>query len=187
MSDSSSSEAKPQAITKESSQIPADEFDDGTQVPAEIVQDLLPLIPEENRRTALTIMRRAQLQYSGPVPISTEMARYKEIDPSFPERFMRMAEKQVDHRHAMEKAVFADEFRLKRTGQNYALISLFALALLAALIAYMGDTKAAAAVASVAIVGIVGVFVTGRLIEKQSDEESGATSEAEQIEDRSAK
>lgn len=43
------------------------------------------------------------MQYSGPLPPSSEMNNYGRIDPSLPNRIMELAEKQTAHRIDMEE------------------------------------------------------------------------------------
>lgn len=51
---------------------------------------------ELNPHQVAVIERHIAEHYSGPVPAAKEMKRYAEIDPSFPDRMMTMAEKQQD-------------------------------------------------------------------------------------------
>lgn len=41
--------------------------------------------------------------YSGPIPAASELAKYETIQPGFADRIITMAEKQSEHRHAIEK------------------------------------------------------------------------------------
>src|SRR5690606_4196039 len=51
---------------------------------------------------------------SGPVPDAEEMKRYADIDPSFPERFIALAEKQIEHRMTVEREAVAAEVADRR-------------------------------------------------------------------------
>jgi uncharacterized membrane protein len=51
---------------------------------------------ELNPHQVAVIERHIAEHYSGPVPAAKEMKQYAEIDPSFPDRMMTMAEKQQD-------------------------------------------------------------------------------------------
>ena len=51
-------------------------------------------------------------RFFGPVPSPSHMKEYAEIDPSFPERFFAMAEKQQTHDHAVEKESMAANIKI---------------------------------------------------------------------------
>lgn len=130
-------------------------------VPAKILEH----VPPEYRQEVLRSVRRYAARYSGPVPHAAEMARYKEVDPSFPERFVAMAERQAVHRQSLETRVVTEDFAMRRRGQHYALISIVILLAFALALALLGATTAAAIVGGTTVVGVVTVFVTGRVIE----------------------
>lgn len=68
--------------------------------------------------------------FSGPVPSPGHMKEYAEIDPSFPDRFFAMAEKQQAHDQAVEKDIIATNTKivseyqvLEKRGQTLGLYS----------------------------------------------------------------
>ena len=64
---------------------------------------ILELLPEENRQQALILMTRVVSRaYRGPVPDAEDMQKYKSVDPTFPERFVRIAEREQEHRHGLD-------------------------------------------------------------------------------------
>lgn len=89
-------EAEPEEAPEEEDGEPG-----GSQLPAPI-ENILEYVPEEHRQQAMLQMRAYVARYSGPVPHASEMARYKQVDDSFPERFVRMAELQSEHRRGLE-------------------------------------------------------------------------------------
>ena len=53
-----------------------------------------------------------QVAYNGPLPPSSEMRSYNEIDPSLPLRIMNMAENEQQHRHKVD--AYNHEIELKK-------------------------------------------------------------------------
>lgn len=151
-----------------------DAEDGGTEGPSgglpRRMEAILERLPTPDRREAEIIMRQMVAQYSGPVPHAGEMARYKEIDPSFPERFVRMAEGQVAHRQELEKTVVGADYKLKRRGQDYALISVVLGLFVAVLFGVLAMPYVAGIVAGTTVIGVVTAFVVGRVAEAKPTE-----------------
>ncbi len=140
------------------------------------IENILERLPPEDRREAAMVMRRMVAQYSGPVPHAGEMARYQAIDPSFPERFVAMAERQVAHRQQLENKVVDYDYKLKGRGQNYALIVTILGLAVALVFAWMGQAVVAGIVAGTTVVGVVTAIVTGRVTENKGS--TGENSDA---------
>lgn len=139
---------------------------------AALEAELLSLVPEEKRNEARAVLHRISMHYAGPIPMAAEMQRLAQVDPTFPERIMRIYEKQVDHRHNLEEKALDRDYWLKSRGQHYALISVIILGIIAVILAFMHATTAAGVIAGTAIVGVVGVFVTGRLLQAKDTPEA---------------
>ena len=73
----------------------------------ELIANTDPLIP----LGAVGYSRQEVSLHVGPLPEPVTLARYGEVDPSFPERIVRMAEMQVEAQvHAQRKAIDATAF-----------------------------------------------------------------------------
>lgn len=140
-------------------------------IPNEI-SSILELMPEgEPRQRALLLMTRVVSRaYRGPVPDAEEMGRYKSIDPSFPERFVQMAEKEQTHRHQMDKGDQANDFNLKKSGQDKAFYALLALLSVIIALVFMKETTVAGILAGTTIIGVVSIFVAGRYLDYKTDQ-----------------
>ena len=107
-------------------------------------------------------------RFFGPVPSPAHMKEYAEIDPSFPERFFAMAEKQQAHDHAVEKESMAANIRivseyqtLERRGQTFGFI-LAAAGLVAGVItSVLGSPLAGGIIGTGGLAVLAGVFVYG--------------------------
>ncbi len=107
-------------------------------------------------------------RFFGPVPSPSHMKEYAEIDPSFPERFFAMAEKQQTHDHAVEKESMAANIKivseyqtLERRGQSFGFI-LAATGLVAGVItSVLGSPLAGGIIGTGGLAVLAGVFVYG--------------------------
>lgn len=82
-----------------------------------------------------------------------------------------MAERQAEHRQMLETKVVDDDFRLKRRGQDYALISTIVGLIAAVIFAVIGATTVAGIVGGTTVVGVVTAFVAGRVLEGKNNAE----------------
>jgi uncharacterized membrane protein len=95
----------------------------------------------------LALFHQEVRAYRGPIPDPETLAQYKHVDPSFPERIMRMAESQHEHRLGVER----DTAACQRKVLVVTTCAVFALAVLcvcgAAFMGYVGNTGVALALA----------------------------------------
>jgi uncharacterized membrane protein len=108
--------------------------------------------------------------FSGPIPAPEDLARYGQLDPSFPERIFTMAERNQEHRLAMESKILAMEsaqnshvlaWRIRAQWMSFAFSTTAILAgtvLLALGHDLSGLTALIAAVASLVAAGLWGVL-----------------------------
>lgn len=136
------------------------------------LERILEHVPDEEKGEVVTSIGQIAARYSGPVPLAGEMRRYKEIDASFPERFVSMAERQAAHRQAMETKLVEGDIALKRRGQDYALISVVIGMLVALVFGYMDLPIVAGVVAGTTVVGVVSAFVVGRVVATKAQSSS---------------
>ncbi|MDQ7014115.1 MAG: DUF2335 domain-containing protein [Planctomycetota bacterium] len=122
--------------------------------------------------TSLTVT-----QSSGPLPPAAELQQYGEINASFPERIVAMAEAQAAHRRAVEnRAVDAeiednrDMRKWMRRGQRMA----FCLAVLFLVAGVWLTLEGHPAVGGIAlgttVVSLAAVFVAGRVPSRKTEE-----------------
>jgi len=72
-------------------------------------------------RAFSTVVREFRFSI-GPIPAASELAKYKEILPSAPDRIVTMAENQSAHRIRMEDKVSSAQIRQSDKGQWMAFI-----------------------------------------------------------------
>ena len=109
-----------------------------------------------------TIVRQEQtIAYSGPIPHPSDLAKYEQILPGAAERILAMAEKQSEHRQALESKVIESGIRKSERGLVFGLVIGVTALLVGGLCALLGKEIAASFIGGGGIVGLVSVFVVG--------------------------
>lgn len=99
--------------------------------------------------------------YQGPLPPASQLAQYEGILPGAAERIMKTYEKQVDHRHFIEKKYVTSNCINSRMGIIIgALFSLITIGMSGWLI-YIGNTTGGSIIGGLQIASLAGVFVYG--------------------------
>ena len=78
--------------------------------------------PEGEAESTSRSLVRVSETYSGPLPHPAILQQYEAIQPGFAERLLRMAEREQDHQHEMEKASAEAAATSERRGTWSALI-----------------------------------------------------------------
>lgn len=132
----------------------------------------------------VSISRSRLSRHSGPLPRTSDLREYDEIIENGAERIMRLAEKEQDHRHALDmreqaliERVQKDDALITKRGQNYGLAICIFIVLVAVGFAIMGHAGLAALLVGLDLVSLAAVFVAGRYLPGRS-QSSGALDEA---------
>lgn len=134
------------------------------------VRDLITALPVGKRERATKILLKATKvtsSHSGPIPSPEAFERYGNVLPSAPDRILRMAEKQLDHRIDVEK--LAVRRQLNQSGSGQILAFFIAVGCISASTwAAMHDHDTFAGILGGAtVVGLVTVFIAGRNSQKK--------------------
>lgn len=134
------------------------------------VRDLIIALPPNKRVSATKILLRATKvtsSHSGPIPSPESFERYGNVLQSAPDRILKMAEKQLDHRIDVEKLAIRRQLNQSGIGQILAfLIALGCIGASAWLAIHDHDTVAGV-VGGATVVGLVTVFIAGRNAQKK--------------------
>lgn len=101
--------------------------------------------------------------YSGPLPSPEDIKKYEEILPGSAERFLKMVEKQADHRMSLEKIVVPSQQEQGKRGQNYALYLVSALILSGVAMTFFGHDQVAVTIFRWTIASVAATFIVGKL------------------------
>lgn len=122
-----------------------------------------PALPNNpTKGAALVTHHSATLeQYSGPIPPAEDLAKYGEIVSDAPERILRMAEKQAEHRQWLEKRVITSDSRRANAGVACAFVITMTVILSGAYIVLNGNAIYGTIFAGLGLVGLAGTFIYG--------------------------
>lgn len=107
-------------------------------------------------------LRVTQSHHSGPLPSAETIIKYDAVIPNGADRIMIMAEKQQDHRMAMEKKAISSQLNQSLVGQIFGFfLCLFALSL-ATYLGLNGHEAIGSVIGGTTILGLAGIFVLGK-------------------------
>lgn len=147
-----------------------------TESPVQVILDAVPESKKEEVKEALMIIRGEM--YSGPIPPPEALARYEEIQRGAADRILKMAEKQQEHRMALETKAIGGQVDQSKRGQIFGFIAIFLCIGAAVFFAVVCNmTKFAATFLTVTMVILVGLFLTGKNVMKKDLEEKSKDQE----------
>lgn len=126
------------------------------------VRDLVSALPAEKRGRAVQILLARSTSHTGPIPSPEAFERYGQTLGNAPDRILRMAEKQSDHRIEVERQAIRRQ--LNQSGAGQILAALLAICCIGAatwLSLHDHDTVAGI-IGGTTVVGLVTVFVYGK-------------------------
>jgi uncharacterized membrane protein len=117
--------------------------------------------------------------HSGPLPPAETLIQYNSVIPNGADRIMIMAEKQQDHRMALENKAITSQLGQSRAGQIFGFI-LCLLALSASTyLGFTGHEAIGSIIGSTTIIAMASIFVLG----KRSNSKSGNENEDKEKEE----
>lgn len=139
---------------------PPPSADGATSPTQEIVTKLRPLLrpdkSDEAERVIGTVLHKF---HSGPLPAPEDLAQYETISPGAAHRIISMAERNMEHRHSMEKALVEREYGLRTRGQWLAIMALFSMITLIAFTFWLGQPIAGSILGGATLAAITGMFL----------------------------
>lgn len=117
---------------------------------------LRPEKQNEAVRVIQTVMRKLHI---GPLPAPEDFQQYEDTCPGSSGRILTMAEKNQDHRHAMERDHLRFEYRLQARGQHLAITALIFMLAVIAFALWVGQPIAAGVLGGATILGVVSMFL----------------------------
>lgn len=142
-------------------------------------EDIFENLPPEIRRVAeanpdvaeILMMQRELSIYQGPLPHPDVLKGYAEVDPSFPDRVIGMAENQSLHRQNLENKVIDANIKNERRGSIFAFIICLVISVGALVLLYNGKSLTGMAALITAVGSIVGLFIYGKRMQVKEIEE----------------
>lgn len=106
-------------------------------------------------------------EFSGPLPAPTILAQYGEVQSDFPERILRMAEKQAEHRQQLERSVINADIRRAYLGVVCAFLITLAVTVAGFYLILTGHSVAGTIFAGLGVVSLAGTFIYGTQSRKE--------------------
>jgi uncharacterized membrane protein len=127
--------------------------------------------PKDNRpHTSVSRTQRSEIheihaEYKGPIPPPDALKNYGQVDPSFPERIMAMAEREQAHRHKLDveqQAIIGEDLKQMRSERRFGQMCGLLLGLIvvagSSACAYFGQSWVAGILGTTGLAGLVGAF-----------------------------
>lgn len=131
------------------------------------VRDFVLSLPPDKRQQATRVLIQVTRTHSGPIPSADALAQYGLVLENAPDRILRMAEKQADHRMELEKSTIRRQLNQSGIGQILAfLVSLSCLGA-SSWLAYEGHDAVAGVIGGTTVVGLVSVFIYGKVSQQK--------------------
>lgn len=109
-----------------------------------------------------------QTFYQGIIPPPELMSQYKDIDPSFPDRILKMTENEGEHRRKAEIKIIKFSFWNDCLGIIAGFLAVMAVLFLCYLFLINGHAKEGTWLGCAIIVGLAAVFVIRKMPNKNS-------------------
>lgn len=126
----------------------------------------VPTKKKEEILKSISVTMIQERSHSGPLPDAETLIKYNSVIPEGADRIMRMAEKQQDHRMALENKVIVSQSRQSNLGQWFGLIIGLVGIGCGTFLAYSGETTVGGIIAGGTVVSLVSVFVIGKKLQK---------------------
>lgn len=149
--------------------LPQEQINKELQKFKESIEDL----PEEIRSAAraLIVAFEQRTSWRGPLPPPDKLKEYNEAVQNGAERILQMAERQAEHRMAMERQVIPEDQRQSRYGQVFALIIALAFLVVSGLLIWDGHEVSGTILGTVDLVALCTAFIFGRKGQGRDDDE----------------
>ncbi len=138
------------------------------------VRDLIVALPPGKRANATRVLLKATRvtsSHTGPIPSPESFERYGNVLSSAPDRILKMAEKQLDHRIDVEKLAVRRQLNQSGIGQILAFIIALGCIGSSVWLAMHDHDTVAGVVGGATVVGLVTVFIAGRNAQKKQVKE----------------
>lgn len=143
-------------------------FDSDDVTIGEIIDDLERNDEAPVRKGELARVMMVMRRHTGPLPDPDDLRHYDRIIPDGANRIMKMAEREQEHRHAIEtkhldvvESVSKNDYFSTRRGQNYGLLVCGLVLVTGLVFMANGFPKTGAAIIMADLVGLVTVFIVG--------------------------
>ena len=137
-------------------------------LPPEVRDFVLSLPPDKRQQaTRVLIQITRTTSHVGPIPSAEALAQYGLVLESAPDRILRMAEKQSDHRMELEKSTIRRQLNQSGIGQILAFLVSLGCIGASSWLAIEGHDAVAGVIGGTTVVGLVSVFIYGKVAQQK--------------------
>jgi uncharacterized membrane protein len=126
------------------------------------VEKVLDELPAEARSAVISVLQQHITTFKGPIPPPEILKKYEEVCPGSPERILKIAEKQIDHRIKIESTIVNRRTLQNLMGQFIGALLVLFLGWIAFRMAMQGYTTLAGVILSTTIISLSVIFVLGK-------------------------
>lgn len=169
--------------SNKSENIPGNIEDEKDVIGSEIENLIAPIIddehlePREKTSKVISILNK-EVHFSGPIPHPSILAGYKELIPDAPERILRMAENEINHKIESENEIIKQSgirdkgvITLNKRSQFFAFILIMVLIAVGLFLSLKGHDAVGGVIYGTTIAGIATSFVVGKIKKSQESKE----------------
>lgn len=127
---------------------------------------LIALVPKDKKKQAnaiVSVVKESMVAFSGPIPPPDQFEQYERVLPGSADRILQMAEKQQEHRMAIEKEAISKSLNHNKRGQTFGFIAMLLMLALSVFFVFFGMKVWAGIIGSITIVTLVTLFITGNV------------------------
>jgi len=129
-------------------------------------------LPEELKPLMMRLVGKFALriteEFSGPLPLPEQLARYNQVLPGAADRIIAMAERQSVHRMELEKKVVFRQLEESREGQSRAFTLALVFGSFALIASLMGHDAVGGVLGGATVLGLVSTFILGKREQRES-------------------
>lgn len=134
-------------------------------------ESINPPSQKANQNPAPGVHIEQHVEFSGPIPPPAILERYEKLIPGAAERILSMAEKQSNHRQAMEKRIIYSETFQAKAGMFFA----FLIVIAALIIGGYLSLKNSPVSGLISLITAIGVIVTTFMLKRSAEKKISHT------------
>lgn len=127
------------------------------------LKDLIKKNPNEAfavfKKEVMSIKVSTAMRYTGPIPHPSTLKGYKEVDPTFPERIVKLVENDQDHKIDLDNTKLNNANKLNILGMWFGFIIAILSLCAGTFLIYLNKNVAGIAAIFASLAGVLAVFI----------------------------
>lgn len=135
------------------------------------------IVDDSGKAKKKVLVEATFTHHSGPLPHPDTLERYNEIVPGAAREILDMGKAAHAAVIENERKIVESAIESKKTGQNFAMITVVCVTALSGWLGYLGHSIASTLIITAGLASIVSVFITGKVIRNENDTENDNSQE----------